>query len=156
VSAPDATPADRAARRSWWQRSAWSGAARLRRSPRIPKVVLVALQVRPDIAGRHQSGIVAGRLEPPARAVGADTGLHADQAGRQVGEPGLELPARQLPAQDDGAALIEADEVEGVLADVDAEDGDGVGGPARHGGAPYCHHPHSTRGTAGSTAGRSH
>ena len=79
-----------------------------------------------DIAGRHQSGIVAEGLEPPAQVVGADAGLHPDQAGRQVGELGFELPARQLPAQDDGAALIEADEVEGVLADVDAEDGDGV------------------------------
>jgi hypothetical protein len=105
---------------------------------RIAEVVLVALQVGSDIAGRHQSRIVAERLEPPAQVVGADAGLHADEAGRQVGELGLELPARQLPAQDDGAALIKADEVEGVLADVDAEDGDGVCGLARHGGAPYC------------------
>jgi hypothetical protein len=52
--------------------------------------------------------------------MGADAGLHADEAGRQVGKPGFELPARQLAAQDDGAAFIEADEMEGVLADVDA------------------------------------
>jgi hypothetical protein len=84
---------------------------------------------------------VAEGLEPPAQVVGADASLHADEAGRQVGTPGFELPARQLPAQDDGAALIEADEVEGVLADVDAEDGDGVSGLARHGGAPYCRVP---------------
>jgi hypothetical protein len=29
-------------------------------------------------------------------------------------------------AQNDGATLVEADKVEGVLADVDAEDGDGL------------------------------
>src|SRR5215467_11491002 len=65
--------------------------------------------------------------------MGADTGLHANQAGREVGKPGFELAARELLAQNDGAALVEADEVEGVLADVDAEDGDGVFRLARHG-----------------------
>src|SRR5215467_11080256 len=65
--------------------------------------------------------------------MGADTGLHANQAGREVGKPGFELAARELLAQNDGAALVEADEVECVLADVDAEDGDGVFRLARHG-----------------------
>src|SRR5262245_5025824 len=65
--------------------------------------------------------------------MGADTGLHADKAGREVGKPGFELAAGELLVQNDGAALVEADEVEGVLADVDAEDGDGVFRLARHG-----------------------
>src|SRR5215467_2350122 len=65
--------------------------------------------------------------------MGADTGLHANQAGREVGKPGFELAARELLAQNDGAALVEADEVEDVLADVDAENGDGVFRVARHG-----------------------
>jgi len=33
------------------------------------------------------------------------------------------LAARELLAQNDGATLVEADEVEGVLANVDAENG---------------------------------
>jgi hypothetical protein len=108
---------------------------------RIAEVVLVALQVRSDIAGRHQSGVVAECLEPPAQVVGADAGLHANEAGRQVGEPGFELAPGELQAQDDAATPVEPDEVEGVLADVDAEDGDGVCGLARHSGAPYCRLP---------------
>ena len=53
-----------------------------------------------------------------------DTGLHADQAGRHVGKPRLDLTARPLLAQHDRAALVEADDVERVLADVDADHGD--------------------------------
>src|SRR5215510_12342583 len=44
---------------------------------RIAEVVLVALQVGSDIAGRHQPGIVAECLEPPAQMMGADAPLHA-------------------------------------------------------------------------------
>src|SRR5262249_5246405 len=58
-------------------------------------------------------------------------------------------------AQNDGAALVEADEVECVLAD--AEDGDGVFRVGRHGRAPCLGWPPARRwGTAGSTAGPSH
>src|SRR2546423_1546743 len=64
----------------------------------------------------------------------ADAGLHAAEAGWHVGEPGFELPARQLLAQHDGAPLVEANEMEDVLADVDAEHGNGAFGLARHGG----------------------
>src|SRR5262249_54568491 len=71
----------------------------------------------------------------------------ADQAGREVGEPGFELAAGEVLAQNDGAALVEADEVEDVLADVDAEDGDGVFRLARHGpGALFGSAPRSTLG----------
>jgi len=54
----------------------------------------------------------------------ADAGLHADQARRQVGEPCLHLAARPLLPQHDCTALIVADEVERVLADIDADHGD--------------------------------
>src|SRR5262245_33770705 len=60
----------------------------------------------------------------------ANAGLHDDQAGRHVGELAASCPRESVPSQDDGTALIEADEVEDVLADADAEDGDGsVDGP---------------------------
>src|SRR5215813_8687283 len=82
--------------------------------------------------------------------MGADAGLHADEAGREVGKPGFELAAGELLAQNDGAALVEADEVEGILADVDAEDGDGVFRLARHGlGSLFGSAPRSTLGYSG-------
>ena len=101
---------------------------------RVAEVVLVALEEGLHVSGRHQSRVVAECFEPPAQVVGTNTGLHADEAGWQVGEPCFELSARQLMAQHDGTALAEADEVEGVLADVDTEHGDGVFGLAWHGG----------------------
>ena len=55
---------------------------------------------------------------------------------------------RDVLAQNDGAALVQSDEVEGVLADVDAENGDGVFGMARHGGLLAPGHP-PTRGYCG-------
>src|SRR5438309_234737 len=53
----------------------------------------------------------------------ADAGLHPDQAGRQIGQPSFHLAARPLLAQHDRAALIEANDVERILADVDAHSG---------------------------------
>src|SRR5262245_11486786 len=80
--------------------------------------------------------------------MGADTGFHANEAGRLVGEFGFELGPGQLQAQNDGAAPVETDEVEGILADVDAENGDCVFGMARHGGLLAPGHP-PTRGYCG-------
>src|SRR5205823_13043578 len=98
-----------------------------------------------DILGRHQSRVVAERLQLAAQVMGADAGLHADEAGWHVGEPGFELPARQLLAQHDGAPLVEANEMEDVLADVDAEHGNGAFGLARHGGLLCSWAPRSMR-----------
>ncbi len=75
-------------------------------------------------------------MEPAAQVMGPDAGLHADQAGRHIRQPSLDLAARPLLAHDDRAAPIEADYVERVLADVDAHGGDGRVCIARHGGAP--------------------
>jgi hypothetical protein len=52
----------------------------------------------------------------------ANTGFHADRARRHIGEPGFDLAARPPLAQDDRAALIQTDDVERVLADIDAND----------------------------------
>jgi len=57
--------------------------------------------------------------------MGADAGLQAHETGSKVGEPNFDLSARQPFAQHDSAALVEADQVKGILADVDAERGDG-------------------------------
>jgi predicted hotdog family 3-hydroxylacyl-ACP dehydratase len=64
----------------------------------VAVVVLVALAECFHIVGRHESGVVANGIEATAQVMGADTGLHADEAGREVGKPGIELVARELLA----------------------------------------------------------
>src|SRR3954471_22673174 len=54
----------------------------------------------------------------------ADAGLHADQARRQVAKPGFHLATRPLLSQHQGSTAILADQMERVLADIDADDGD--------------------------------
>src|ERR1700720_2236223 len=56
--------------------------------------------------------------------VRADAGLHADQAGRHVGEPCFHLATQPFLPQRDCTTLIEAYNVERVLANIDAGDGD--------------------------------
>src|SRR4030081_3958880 len=53
----------------------------------------------------------------------ADAGPHADPTRRQIGESGLHLATRPLLPQHDGTALILANDVERVLADIDADYG---------------------------------
>ena len=81
------------------------------------------------------------RDQLPAQMVRASAGLHADQAGRKIRKAVLKLTARELRLEDDGAAFIEADQVENVLADIDADDGNlcaGLGGFAvRWHGRPF-------------------
>lgn len=65
---------------------------------------------------------MAESLEPSGEMLGADAGLHANEARRQVAQPRFEPAAREHLAQYDAAAPIEDDEVEGVLAEVDADE----------------------------------
>src|SRR5208337_468816 len=74
---------------------------------------------------------MAKRDQPAAQMMRANAGLHADQAGRQISEAVLKLAARKLGPQDDDAALVEANQVKDILADIDADDGNlgtGFGG----------------------------
>ena len=50
---------------------------------------------------------------------------HADQAGWEVGQALSELGPGELDPQHDGTALILTDEVEAVLAQIDAQGGNG-------------------------------
>ena len=59
----------------------------------------------------------------PAEMMRADARLRADQTRRHVGEPGLHLTTRPLLPQHDGTALIPANDVGRVLADIDADYG---------------------------------
>jgi hypothetical protein len=55
--------------------------------------------------------------------VRTDAGLHADPTRRQIGKSGLHLATRPLLPQHDGTAPILANDVERVLADIDADYG---------------------------------
>ena len=57
----------------------------------------------------------------------ARSGFEADETGQQIGKAARKLVARYLDAHRDGPALVEADEVERVLADVEADRGNGIG-----------------------------
>jgi hypothetical protein len=64
---------------------------------------------------------MAKRLQPAAEMMGAD--IHADQTGWQGGKACF-LATRPLLTQHDGAALVEANDVERVLPDIDADHSD--------------------------------
>jgi hypothetical protein len=90
---------------------------------RISEVILLSLRIGTHVFRRHQAGVVAKHLEIATEVVRADAGLHADPTRRQIGESGLHLATRPLLPQHDGTALILADDVERVLADIDADYG---------------------------------
>ncbi len=71
---------------------------------------------------------MAERLELAADVMGAGAGFHADQARRNVGQPLRELGPGELDPQHDGAALVLPDEVEAVLAQIDAQGDNGSRG----------------------------
>jgi hypothetical protein len=48
------------------------------------------------------------------------------RAGRQIDKPADKLVSRYLEAHGDGAALVEADEMKGVLVDVETDRSDGI------------------------------
>jgi hypothetical protein len=54
----------------------------------------------------------------------AGTGFHPDQAARDITEPASKLMTRYLLPQNNHAALVEPNQMESVLADVDADRAD--------------------------------
>src|ERR1700721_4012033 len=63
------------------------------------------------------------RPEVATKVMRTDAGLHADQARRHIDEPSFNLATRPLLTQHDCTTAIEADDVEGVLADIDTNYG---------------------------------
>src|SRR5262249_9882034 len=63
----------------------------------------------------------------------ADTGLHPDQARRQVGKSRLDLATRPFLPEYDRTTPIVPYDVKRVLADIDADHGDCAAGSLRHG-----------------------
>jgi len=78
---------------------------------RIAKVVLLSLRVRPNILRRHQPSVVSKHLQLTTEMMRPNAGLQADQARRQIGEPGFDLATRPLLPQHDGTAPVLAHEV---------------------------------------------
>src|ERR1700730_13014218 len=94
----------------------------------IAVVVLVTLEERLHVLRRDQTHVVASSLQLAADMMGARTGLHADQAWRNIGETAFELATGYLLLQDDYTAPVKPDEVERVLAEVDPDRGDDSSG----------------------------
>jgi hypothetical protein len=90
----------------------------------IVEVVLLPLGIGPHILRRHQPRVVPEPAELAGEMMRPHACLHADETRRHVGEPRLDLTARPFLAQHDRTALVMADDVERVLADVDADHGD--------------------------------
>src|SRR5208337_15834 len=67
---------------------------------------------------------MSGALKFTTEMMRADAGFHADQARRHIGKACFYLATRPLLPQHDGTALIVADNMERVLADIDADHGD--------------------------------
>jgi hypothetical protein len=88
---------------------------------RVVVVVLLALAERPHVDRRDDPRLEPEPPERPADEVGAEAGLHAHNASRQRLEHLRQGEAPDLQAQHALAGTVEADEVEGVLADVDAD-----------------------------------
>jgi hypothetical protein len=86
----------------------------------IAVVVLVPLEERLHVLGRDQAHVMTERLKLAPKVVSPGTGFHADQAGWALGE----RRAGEPEAQHNGAAMILADKVEAVLAQIDAQGGD--------------------------------
>src|SRR6266567_1897698 len=99
----------------------------------IAEVVLLPLGIRTHVLRRHQPGIVTKHPEPATEVMGADAGFHADQARRNVRESCLHLATRPLLPQRNCAPVIEAHDVERVLADIDANHGNRSVEFLRHG-----------------------
>ena len=64
------------------------------------------------------------RLQFAAEVMSTDAGLHADQAPRYIGKSCFNLATRPLLSQHDCTTFIKANNMERVLADIDADYGD--------------------------------
>jgi hypothetical protein len=63
----------------------------------------------------------------PIRRSSTITELSEPSSNENVSEPALKLSARALQLQNDRPALIEADKMEAILAEIDADRADGGG-----------------------------
>jgi len=72
-----------------------------------------------DVPGRER--IMTRSCELSADVVCAGAGLHPNLTARKIGKPPFKLFSRCLQLENDRSVLIEAHQVEDVLADIDAD-----------------------------------
>lgn len=104
----------------------------------------------------YQPGIMAQDLKLPAQMVSPDGGLHANQAGRQVGKPNNSLTTGQLAPKNDSAVVIDAYDVERVFADIDGHRRQLISRFAGYGPCSFCYPHPKPKGASGSTVGPTH
>jgi hypothetical protein len=81
----------------------------------------VADGIGAHVPRRYQPRIVSQCLKPATEMMCPNAGLHADQTLPHTGKPCLYLAARPLLAKHNGTAIIEANDVERVLPDINAD-----------------------------------
>ena len=84
-------------------------------------VVLLRLDVGPDIFGRHQPDVVAVSREHAAEMMGAAAGLHPDNARSKLLRQSDQRLAPHLSPHDDRAGRVEPDHAADILAQIDAK-----------------------------------
>ena len=94
---------------------------RLRDSLGVAIVVLLRLDVGPDIFGRHQPDIMAVSGEHTAQMMGAAAGLHPDNARRELLRQSNQRLAPYLATHHNRAGRIQPNHAADVLAEVDAK-----------------------------------
>jgi hypothetical protein len=93
----------------------------------IAVIVLVGLDERLDVLRREQGDVMPKWPNLARDMMRARAGLQADEAGWQIDKPAHKLLTRYLVAHRDGAGLVETDQVERILADLEADGSDRVG-----------------------------
>ena len=86
-------------------------------------IVLLSLQDRFHVDRWDDPRFVAQAAQRAADEMGAQTRLHADDARRKPLEHADQRKSFDLPPQHDLAVCVEADDVEDVLPDIDADGG---------------------------------
>ena len=59
----------------------------------------------------------------PCDVMRGDAGFHANETRRQIGEPRFDLATRPFLTKDNCTTLVQADRLEGILANTDADYG---------------------------------
>lgn len=98
----------------------WAG-RRLGDPFRVAIIVLLRLDVGPDIFGRHQLHVVAVVGEDAAQMMGAAAGFHSDNASRQFLRKPDQRLAPHLASHNHRAGGVEADHAAEVLAEIHAK-----------------------------------
>src|SRR6516162_2883687 len=85
-------------------------------------VVLLRLDIRVDIFGRHQPNIVTVSGEHPTEMMGPAASLHPDDAWSKLLRQSNQRLPPHLTSHNDRTGRIQPDDAADVLAEIDAKD----------------------------------